>query len=603
MKRPARHSHSAALLLLLLPAAACSKSGGGGDSIAPVFIGASFAGSGPTPATGDQLLLSFSEDVTADISALIGDADLAISGGGTLGTGTTVLDQPTTRSVRLLLGPGATFLPDTSTVTFAPSNTAIADLAGNPGDGGDPVLIDTGDGAVPTLTNLTLDDIDDVLNGTGPAGGVLQVPQNGFVVDLAYGDSGSPGAPLGVDPARTQLTANVAVNTASGSQAAGINLLPFLTAITANSSVGSYGVPGNVTFPTGPVTLTAVVLDGGGMASNPVTFSFTVRAFSDATRPFETTVNSQQVWFLDISRDVESFTTSVIPGGVSVDVAVPVGSNGRSDYLDVLLVLGLQSLTPIPNVSGSDDSNAVAQARLRTAIIGHLATLFAGCNIAFTFTQPPGSFGSNSSVAYNSLGYSQICIGGSDDEPVLAILGVAQLDPSNQRQNNDCLLESQTTSRLGVFLHTIADDGLGPPSGSTFRTTFSPFTPSLGGTPIGNDAQDGQRLLGTLGDARATLIDAAIDRKARFIAVIVAHECGHSMGLVVSGAMPLGLYGGDSVNFPGSTDGHIRTQSLFPGGATNVMSPALGFDFSLNAATAFNSLNIAYLREQAFYGN
>ena len=75
------------------------------------------------------------------------------------------------------------------------------------------------------------------------------------------------------------------------------------------------------------------------------------------------------------------------------------------------------------------------------------------------------------------------------------------------------------------------------------------------------------------------------------------------MGLVQDNAMPTGLYGNDTTNFPGSSEGHIRNSSLFPSGSTNVMSPSLSYSSTLNTNTAFNSLNLAYLREQVFYGN
>jgi hypothetical protein len=67
--------------------------------------------------------------------------------------------------------------------------------------------------------------------------------------------------------------------------------------------------------------------------------------------------------------------------------------------------------------------------------------------------------------------------------------------------------------------------------------------------------------------------------------------------------MPLGLYGNDTTNFPGSSDGHIRNTALFPAGSTNIMSPSLGYSTALGASTGFNTLNLAYLREQATYGN
>ena len=84
---------------------------------------------------------------------------------------------------------------------------------------------------------------------------------------------------------------------------------------------------------------------------------------------------------------------------------------------------------------------------------------------------------------------------------------------------------------------------------------------------------------------------------------VTAHECGHSVGLVTNGAMPTGLYGNDSVNFPGSADGHISNLNLFPPGSTNIMSPGLSYTTATSADTAFNSLNLAYLHEQVFYGN
>ncbi|MGE3171378.1 MAG: hypothetical protein AB7O97_02055 [Planctomycetota bacterium] len=589
--------------------AGCSGGGGGGsgDTLPPVVIAAAFVGAGGTPTAGDTVLLSFSEDVSATLGALVGDAQFALSGGGTLGTATTVLDQPSSRGIRVQIGADATFVPDTTTIQFAATNDVVADTAGNLGRDGSAVTISTTDGIAPAIGNLTLNAIDGILNGTGPAGGTLQVPQSGFTIDLAYSDTGTGGPALGVDPARTVLTASVAVSTPGGTQPSGTNLLPFLTATSATSAAASYAVPAGVAFGTGAVSLTAIVVDAGGLPSTPAAFAFTVRAFTAPLQPFETTVNSQQVWFLDTSRDIESFTAT--GPGLFSSVNITAGASGRSDYVDMLFILGLQSSTPIANVIGADDSNTVVQSRLQAAILAELAAMFPATKVTFTFTQPTGSFGSNSSVAYDSLGYSQICLGGSDDSSTLAILGIAQLDPSNQRQNNDCLTESATTSRLGVFLHTIADSGMQSSSSGLFRQTFNEIVPTLlsgaplaAGVPVGDDGSDDQRLQGTLNDSRTVAIDGSIAGLARYIAVIVAHECGHSMGLVINGPMPTGLYGGDATNFPGSSDGHIRTATLFPSG-TNIMSPQLTYNLGLDAGTGFNSLNLAYLREQAFYGN
>ncbi|MBL8728299.1 MAG: hypothetical protein JNM25_07715 [Planctomycetes bacterium] len=573
--------------------AACSGGGGGGaPNVPPTIVTAAFVGGGGSPVAGDTLLLFFSEDISTVSGALLTDADVALSGSATLGSVTAAPSQTGARSVSVTLGAGVTFTPGATTIALAAGNDVVRDTAGALGNGGAPTVIGSSDGAAPVLGAVTIAAIDAALNGTGPAGGTLQVPPNGWTLDLAFTDNGP------MDAARTQITASVAVGTASGSQPAGSNLLPFLTPVTTGNTAASYRVPATTTFPNGPVTLTCTVVDASGLASNQLSFAATVRTFSNELRPFETNVNSQQVWYLDFSRDVESFTTSSITNGVSVDVVA--GANGRSDFDDLLLVLGLNNASPIANVDNGMDSNQVVAARFRQQMLTTLAALFGGTNVVFTTTQPAGSFGGNSSVPYDQLGFSQISIAGSSS--TTGVLGIAIFDPSNATQNDDTRTDFQG-ERLGVFLHTIADAGMGPPASSAFRMTFGPLAPSLGGVPIGNDAFDGQRLLGTTNDARATILLAAIDDLARFTAVVAAHESGHSMGLVRNGAMPNGLYGNDSTNFPGSTDGHIRTPLLFPAGATNVMSPALSYSSATNAATAFNRLNLAYLREQVFYGN
>ena len=557
---------------------------------------AAFSGPSATPAQGDTLLLFFSEQVTLSPGALLTNADVVLSGSATLGNVTMPPALLSPNTVEVTLGSGVDFAPDTTTVTLAPGNDAVRDVLGQLGNGGPPITIGTSDGVLPTIANVTVANIDDALNGTGPAGGTLQIPPNGWTLDLAYSDNGA------INTGQTQISANVTVNTPSGPQPPGSNLRPFLTEISANNTAASYLVPASVAFALGPVTLSCVVVDVSGLGSAASTFPATVGAFTDQLRPFETSVNAQQVWFLDFTRDVEAFSTSTISGGVSVDIVSFV--NTRSDFEDLLHVLGLLTQTPIPNVSGNQSSNDVALSRFKQNLLDDLASLYSGANVAFTLT-PPGSFGSNPNVPYNSFGFSQISIAGSASSP--GVLGVAIFDPSNTTQNDNTRTDFGASQiRLGVFLHTIVDAGMGPPASSAFRLTFSPFAESLGGVEIGTavDNLDGQRLLGNLpADPRSAQIDTALADLARFTAVVTAHECGHSVGLVQNGAMPVGLYGNDAVNFPGSQDGHIRTAALFPAGAINVMSPALSYGLAINPATGFNTLNLAYLRERVFYGN
>ena len=572
--------------------AGCSGGGGGSTPVAaPTLISASFDGAGPSPVPGDLLVLFFSENMSNTPGQSVTDTQLTLSGSATLGTNTEVGTQSSPNSVSLTLGAGTNFVPGTTTIQIAASNNVFRNLSGQPGMLSGPVTIDIGDNAPPSIDNLTVAAVSDPLNGTGTAGGMLQAPRTGWTIDLTWSDTG-----LGVDPTRTRLTANVPVSTSEGSKLPGTDLWPYLTAVTETPTQGVYQVPATTQFPVSPITLSAIIIDNGGLASAPATYSFTVRAFTAALQPFETNSNSSQVWFLDTSRDIESFLAPAIPGGS--EILSIAGSNGRADYIDLLFVLGLQSPTPVP--AGNSNTNSIVLSRLQSEMLDNLTALFAASNITFTFNQPAGSFGNNSSLPYANFGYSQICLAGSADTP--GVLGVAQLDPSNARQNDNCRLDTPTSTRLGVFLHTIANNEVGRASSSAFRQVFDNFTPSNGGVPIGNIPQDAARLLGTLNDTRTFNIDAAISDLARFASIVIAHECSHSMGLVINGPMPIGLYGNDPVNFPGSTDGHIQNFAL-PLSGTNVMSPELSYEGAIHPNTAFNSLNLAYLREQVFYGN
>jgi hypothetical protein len=582
-------------LLLALGALTIAGCGGGGGGIrdaTPTLVAASFVGGSGTPAAGDTLRLLFSETIVLGTGSVLSDADFVLSDNATVGAITTSPTLLASNTVVVTLGAGVTFTPGTTTLALAAAQDAIRDESNQLAAPSTPVTITSSDGTAPTITNLTVAGVDDLLNGTGPAGGSLQLPPNGWTIDLTYVDSGT------IDTARTRITTNVTVGTASGPQPAGTDLVPFLTTVAATTTAASYRVPTTTTFPSGPVVLSGLVVDASGLGSAPSTFAGSVRPFATNLRPFETGSNPAQVWFLDFSRDVESFTTAT-PLNEDTPVQVATGANGQSDFDDLLQIIGLTSTTPIVNTQGTANSNEVVVTRFKTTLLGELAALYSGANIQFTLTRPSGSFGTSSSVDYASLGYSQISIAGSASSA--GVLGVAIFDSNNATQNDNTRADFQG-SRLGVFLHTIINAGFRPPSSSQFRLTFAPFAPSLGGTPIGNDTQDDERLNGTVTDGRGDDIFTAIDDLARFCAVITAHECGHSMGLVQDGAMPLGLYG-DDPNFPGSSPGHIRTGALFPAGASNVMSPTLSYAIALNPSTAFNSLNLAYLREQVFYGN
>jgi hypothetical protein len=599
-----RSSRRAALLLSLLPGLvllpACSGSGGGGGgalNLAPVLVSAVFIGATSTPAPGDRLQLVLSEDVTLVPGKLLDDTDLTLSA-GTLGTIVSAPTQVSPRVVEVQLGGGVTFSPGSTTIDFSMDNDVVRDTTGVLVGASTPKVIADGDADDPTVNSITFNSIDSLLNGTGPAGGKLQVPPNGFTIDITYSDTTSA-----VNPAQTLIAVSTQTTVGGNPRAAGQNLLPDLTVLSATATSASYMVPAAMVMPSFTIEMTVQVTDTTGRVSAPATFTFKVFPFLDSVRPFETNANANQLWFVDFSRDIESYTVDLVsPTPPGVPVEVNTGANSNPDILDLLGTIGLQHSSPIANVVGSKDSNEVAFDLFRAEVLSQLATLFPGINITFTDVSPgafPSPYGF---ISYNLGAFSQMCIAGSfDTNGNTGVLGLALFDANNGNQDDDCQTNF-SGSRLGVFLHTIVNSGFLEPGISTFRTTYDPFTPARGGTPIGADSMDGQRLTDVLNDARATQIDLAIQNLARFAAVVAAHEMGHSMGLVKDNAMPNGLYGNDPTHFPGSNPAHIvMPTSIFTGGAINIMTPAISFEGTLVSTTRFNSLNLAYLLERVLY--
>ena len=100
---------------------------------------------------------------------------------------------------------------------------------------------------------------------------------------------------------------------------------------------------------------------------------------------------------------------------------------------------------------------------------------------------------------------------------------------------------------------------------------------------------------------RHTLYSLVIELFGRAIAATLAHEIGHSLGLVPPGPPPGGLFAGmKGLAFTDHTldDSHIDTPGLNimqTGKVTNWME-------ALSQAPRFNALNLAYLRRRLVVG-
>jgi hypothetical protein len=192
------------------------------------------------------------------------------------------------------------------------------------------------------------------------------------------------------------------------------------------------------------------------------------------------------------------------------------------------------------------------------------------------------------------------------------------VDRCNKNQDNNKLYKGSSPynpgTNLGIFTTRIFIYEVNGSSYGLFRLTYDPFIPGRG-IPVGTDADDEDILMDIAGSGPPVSGDAAlrrdgilngVQRLARFIAVVCAHEMGHSMGAAVNGAMPAGHYGGDHLNFPGSTANHICLASftdLFTSPNVNIMTPSTNFTYANAVGTRFNRLIQAYFREEVFYNN
>ncbi len=623
----------------------------GGDDEGPELIDVLFVGSGVddfTPDLGEFLDLTFDEDVTTDCGIIdFTDTDLVFFPQiNTIGAGATIATTSNPRKLRIILGTGPSFTPGSSVMNIADAidppdtkyNDVFFDLAGNrPPTPGSPSLsellpIRADDSSNPIVDVLTLEGVPSILNGTGSAGGTLQVPQNWFTIDLEYRDPG----PARVDDS-TIVIANdrTLVNNAGQDINAGTNLVSFLTGLQVDDEMASFQVPPNLVFPSGLNTLSVTVDDNSGNTSSTKSFSFQTVAISNGIQPFETNVNPSQIWFLDFNRDLDTLALSYQGGSDTITIQTsrtassPVlAPNGAPDFDELLFIHGLNndgSITFSVNGTGKQN-NAFMRDWIISEIVDKLPEYFPGVNILFT-SSPPGIFpGGAFQVGYNSASFSQITV--SAYSGGTGALGVALVDSQNDNQDNNALFAGSSPDPgvdLGIFPGVLYDLEVNLSAGNFWRQTFDPFIPGradpgagpqLG--PVGDQSNDKAILQDIAGTgaavtdpddvARRDAILLAVDRFSQLVAFVLAHECGHSMGLVENGAMPVGLYGNLTGSFPGSSDGHIDVTkcgaactSLFPGNSVNVMIPAVSFEGSNQALSRFNPLTLAYFHERALY--
>ena len=195
---------------------------------------------------------------------------------------------------------------------------------------------------------------------------------------------------------------------------------------------------------------------------------------------------------------------------------------------------------------------------------------------------------------------TRVCIGGEDPGGGMTI-GAILTDPKNSNRNS---IECATLPPTGIFpreLLILAGE-------AAFQTVFNPLIAANGGVPVGEHPLDATVLAPGFDPGTATpaelarydLVQTAIQGFADMLGSIVAHECGHALGLVPVGAPGGGLYGGTS----GAELNHDVTPTGVSPTENYLMNSGYTFSFARlaglngNALPYFRPLDYAYLRDR-----
>jgi hypothetical protein len=447
----------------------------------------------------------------------------------------------------------------------------------------------------PSIDLLTADQIPAEMNGSesylSSSGQMkefqLLLPESGFVLWLEFSRHAN-GAALAPDGVELSSAGPVGGGAAQGGFDAGEDF-GALVAVDAPALLGELAIVPELRFEAGDHTVTARARDVLGNVSESRSFTFRSKKASAATRPFESTDR----WHLDFTRDNFTITSNTAPTG-TVTITSTMQANGIDDFVEDLRIIGLNSAAP-PQAAVDAGLNAVARDLIVGAVLGQLNTFFGreydgsstpdAANVQFFASPPSGTI-------------SRIAIGGDDPIPGYTI-GRAEFDYRNAWSNDN------TDADLGVFTNNLIDFYIN--SSFTFKSRFDALVPGRG-TPLGFHAADvavlapefdrysGQN--SSAENARYDEIFSAIDAFSRAVATILAHEIGHSIGLVANGAPSAGLFGGEhNASFAGpyTTSFHLDTAG------NNIMAAAISFSGAVQTgagAPAFNAMNMAYLRER-----
>lgn len=413
----------------------------------------------------------------------------------------------------------------------------------------------TGFDLTPPLVHVTVNSIDDTRNAH------LVVPQSGFTVDVSVSDPGDQSIDMG---STEVLFEGAGTGPGAGS---------LFAAATVGYSTMTVRVPTGLALSPGAWTLTVRAHDLSGNVGVSTPMALGVAEATAQLLPFGRT---QVVWVRsDLDRD----------------------DNGTADFDDDLLRLGF---TTAGDPLGT---NARMRDLLLDGILAQANHLYGRGSRGEPLDS--GSVGLRFTKRRPTVEHTQMALGGFDPEgsshriygdDSTGVLGRAYYD---YRNSNMAERNTSSSPGLGVFpaemwlYQTLIHIQVWPSYQTVFAQRFRPLCPDMGGTPAGANPLDAVVLDPAFDYATATsqqrarwlVVMQAADDWAAVIGIVLAHEVGHSVGLVAPGNAPRGLFGDNTLH-----DSYA--------GAAEVMAPSVGYEAMTSLDYQFRDIDLAYLRQR-----
>ena len=387
----------------------------------------------------------------------------------------------------------------------------------------------------------------------------LVLPPCGFTIDVTTSDSFSQWVDMG----------SIDIELTGGSGPTSESLLA--TAIIGYNTV-QIQVPEDTPLSTGMWTMTVWATDLSGNRGQSSVIPFEVDSPSTGSMPFERT---QLVWVrTDLDRDdngTDDFTDDMVRLGFNT-AGDPSGTNA---YMQKLLLDGILAKANHIYHRGSR-GEPLSSGTVQLRFLTREPTLLPHMQIGLGGLDPEGD---------------RTRVYGSEST---GVLGRAYYD---YRNSNPTERNTATSPGLGVFpaemwlYQTYIHKQAYPSFQTQFASRFLAICPDMGGSPAGTNPYDPAVLTASFDydsatsaqRARWNAIMSAADDWTAVIGVILAHEVGHSVGLVAPGAMPNGLFGDSSL--------HDTYAS-----AAEVMAASVSYNAMTSLDYQFRDIDLAYLR-------